>query len=148
MMIVPFNTKGVNDDGYFYGYASVFHVVDHDGDILVQGAFQESLQAWEKKAEKPAMLWQHAPDVTLGTWQAMSEDAYGLVVKGQLDLTLPAARHVQQLVRSGDVKGLSIGFHPLNAVFHNGYRYIHRVDLREISIVTEACNRMACITPF
>lgn len=146
MMVVPLHTKGVNDDGYFYGYASVFSVVDHDGDILIPGAFQETLQAWAQKEQKPDMLWQHAPNVNLGSWTDVAEDDYGLAVKGQLNFSLSSARHVHQLIRRGEVKGLSIGFLPLNTIFHQGYRHIHRVDLREISIVTEACNRMACIT--
>lgn len=146
MLIVPLNTKGMESNGIFYGYASVFNVVDHDGDIIVPGAFKQSLEAWAQCEKKPSMLWQHEQSMEIGTWHDMSEDAYGLVVKGQIDLSHSAGRHVYQLMQTGEVKGLSIGFVPIQAVYRRGNRYICDVDLREISVVSEACNRMACIT--
>lgn len=146
MLVVPLNTKGIESNGIFYGYASVFNVVDHDGDIVVPGAFRQSLEEWTKKKQKPAMLWQHEQNLEIGTWHNMSEDMYGLTVKGQVDLSHSAGRHVYQLMQTGEIKGLSIGFVPLQTVQRRGNRYICGVDLREISIVSEACNRMACIT--
>lgn len=146
MLIVPLNTKGVDSNGLFYGYASVFNIVDYDGDVVVQGAFQSSLQTWQEKKKKPSMLWQHDPHMEIGTWHAIEEDVYGLTVTGQIDLTSKAGQHVYRLVQAGDIKGLSIGFVPLHTFQRNGYRYISDVDLHEVSIVSEACNRMACIT--
>lgn len=146
MLIVPLSTKGVDSHGVFYGYASVFNVVNHDGDILVPGVFQASLASWTQKEKKPAMLWQHEPNVRIGQWHELFEDAYGLAVKGKIDLSLSAGRHTYQMMQTGDVKGLSVGFVSMHALKRHGHRYICEADLCEISIVTEACNRMACIT--
>lgn len=146
MFVIPLCTKNLKEDGFFYGYASVFNVVDHDGDVVVAGAFQKSLDAWESKKEKPLMLWQHEPAVVIGQWHDMSEDIYGLAVRGQIDLSHHAGQHVYHMMQAGDVKGLSIGFVPSNTLKRHGRRYLCEVDLREVSIVTEACNRMACVT--
>ena len=41
---MPFKIKAVQDDGTFAGYGSVFGVVDSYKEIVVAGAFSDSLQ--------------------------------------------------------------------------------------------------------
>lgn len=48
--------KAVNEDGTFSGYASVFNVVESQNDIIVKGAFKDSLN---NKKNDIKLLWQH-----------------------------------------------------------------------------------------
>ncbi|MGL4242662.1 MAG: HK97 family phage prohead protease, partial [Beijerinckiaceae bacterium] len=98
----------VSAEGAFEGYASLFGVVDLGRDLVAAGAFRESLLLKPIRAIK--LLWQHDPAHPLGVWSDIREDARGLRVKGQLDLSVAKAREVHALMRSGAVDGLSIGF--------------------------------------
>ena len=40
----PMEIKEISDEGYFSGYGSVFDVVDDWDDVIVRGAFAETLQ--------------------------------------------------------------------------------------------------------
>ena len=43
MKYLQFKMEGVDDQGIFTGHASVFNVVDLDGDVVEPGAFAEML---------------------------------------------------------------------------------------------------------
>ena len=43
MKYLQFKMEGVDDQGIFTGHASVFNVVDLDGDVVEPGAFAETL---------------------------------------------------------------------------------------------------------
>ena len=48
--------KSLDEGGFFEGYASVFGVQDSDGDVIVKGAFKESLEAHKASGRMPKML--------------------------------------------------------------------------------------------
>jgi len=132
--------KSLTEDGIFEGYASVFNIVDHQKDIIVPGAFQASLPQGEIK-----MLWQHDMEHPIGVWEELSEDAYGLYVKGRLLMDLAKAKEAYTLLKAGVVDGLSIGFVPKKQKTNKETltRYIYDLDLIEISLVTFAANPKA-----
>jgi uncharacterized protein len=126
----------VSTEGAFEGYASLFGVVDLGRDIVVAGAFRETLATRPPRQVK--LLWQHDPSHPLGVWHDIREDGRGLKVRGQLDLSVGKAREVHALMRSGAVDGLSIGFRTerFRKDQSTGVRRLEKLDLWEISIVT------------
>ncbi|SOE17472.1 HK97 family phage prohead protease/HK97 family phage major capsid protein,TIGR01554 [Hoeflea halophila] len=128
--------EDVSGDGSFSGYASLFGAVDLGRDVIEPGAFAASLK--RRGATDVRMLYQHDPDQPIGRWLSIREDARGLHVEGKLALGVARAREVHELMKSGALDGLSIGFQTLRARTEAkaGIRRIMSADLWEISVVT------------
>ncbi|MDR6633743.1 HK97 family phage prohead protease [Phyllobacterium sp. 1468] len=127
--------EAIAQDGSFSGYASLFGEVDLGKDAIEAGAFLKSIQA--RGAAGIRMLWQHDPNQPIGTWTVVREDKRGLYVEGKLAKGVAKASEVLELMRSGAVDGLSIGFKTIKAkAGRGGIRHIHEADLWEISVVT------------
>ncbi len=133
--------------GEFTGYASLFHVRDDAGDIVLPGAFRRTLQ--RLGAAGVRMLWQHDVTKPIGVWREIREDSRGLFVRGELAIGSFAGREVAELIRIGAVDGLSIGFRTLRASRDRlrKARLLHEVELWEISLVTFPMLRSARIRP-
>lgn len=130
-----------DNEGFITAYASVFDVVDYDGDKVQKGAFIESL-----KTKTPVMLWNHDSSQPIGKWMKISEDEKGLYVEGQLLINeSEKANEVYKLIKSGAISGLSIGFTVDDYTYDGDNRSIKRVTLFEISIVSIPCNDEARI---
>jgi HK97 family phage prohead protease len=126
----------VGEDGTFSGYASLFGKTDLGNDRVVKGAFARSI-----KTRKPSgirMLFQHNPDKPIGVWEELREDHRGLFVRGRITKDVANGAEVLNLMRSGALDGLSIGFKTKRARSDkkSGIREILEVDLWEISVVT------------
>jgi HK97 family phage prohead protease len=136
LKFTPLDLKQVEPDGTFAGYASLFNTEDMGRDIVLPGAFRDSLAA--RGATGIKMLFQHKPDEPIGVWESLKEDARGLFVRGRLMLDVARAREVLSLMRSGALDGLSIGFRAVTGQrdARTGIRRLAKVDLWEISIVT------------
>lgn len=128
--------EDVSGDGHFSGYASLFGAVDLGRDVIEPGAFTASLK--RRGAADVRMLYQHDPDQPIGRWLSIREDQRGLHVEGKLALGVARAREVHELMKSGALDGLSIGFQTLRARTEAkaGVRRILSADLWEISVVT------------
>lgn len=128
--------KQVTLDGEFEGYASLFHREDLGRDIVMPGAFRETLRKRGTGGVK--MLFQHDPNQPIGVWQRIYEDARGLFAKGRIMTELAKGREVLSMMRAGAINGLSIGFRTVNGLRdkRSGVRRLKIVDLWEISIVT------------
>ena len=126
----------IDEEGVFEGYASVFQREDLGKDIVLPGAFGESLKA--RPPSSVRMLYQHDPLEPIGVWQDIREDGQGLLVRGKLSLSVPRARDIHSLMRDGAIDGLSIGFTPLGGKRDRktGIRRLEKIDLWEISVVT------------
>lgn len=137
-----FQIKAVSDDGHFSGYASVFDVVDGDYDVVLKGAFSESLDAWVAKKSLPALLWQHRQAEPIGVYTKMAEDSVGLYVEGKLALKTVKGAEAYELMKMGAVTGLSIGFVSRDDSYDRvtGVRTLKKVDLWEVSVVTFPAN--------
>ena len=122
--------------GVFVGYASLFGERDGTGDIVMPGAFRQSLRA--RGPENIRMLFQHDPAEPIGTWLELRENARGLHVVGRLDGNVQRGRELTSLLETGGLDGLSIGFRTVAASRDRatGGRRLTRVDLWEISLVT------------
>lgn len=132
----PLALGEVGASGLFEGYASLFGLADLGGDVVVPGAFSESLR--RRGAIQIKMLWQHDPAEPIGAWLAIEEDGKGLKVKGRLNLAVSRAREILALMSDGQVDGLSIGFRTQRAFQdrQTGLRHLQKIDLWEISLVT------------
>jgi hypothetical protein len=128
--------KSADADGTFEGYASLFNREDLGHDIVLPGAFRESLATRGPRGIK--LLFQHDANQPIGVWTTLEEDGRGLFAQGRLMREVAKAREVMALMRAGALDGLSIGFKTVKARRDraSGVRRIEKIDLWEISVVT------------
>lgn len=140
-----FELKAINDDGTFEGYGSVFGVKDSYDEIVMQGAFAESLAQHKSKGSMPALLWQHRSGEPVGVYTGMEEDTIGLKVTGQLALKTTRGAEAYELLKMKAISGLSIGFVTREDAYDRvtRIRTLKRVDLWEVSLVTFPANDAA-----
>jgi HK97 family phage prohead protease len=129
----------------FEGYASTYGNVDLGDDIIMEGAFTESL----KQDPNVNILWQHKMSEPIGTSVMLFEDNIGLYVKAKLpkDDDLVRGRVMPQM-KAGSIKEMSIGFIIEDYQIEGEIRKILKVKLFEISLVTKAMNPKALVTGF
>jgi HK97 family phage prohead protease len=118
------------------GYASHFHKPDQSGDIILPGAFRQSLV--ERGTSQVRMLFNHDVAEPIGIWKKLREDAQGLWVEGELTPGAMRSDDLEKLISHGAIDGFSIGFVAQKTARekHTGRRLISKLDLWEISIVT------------
>lgn len=128
--------KSVADDGRFEGYASLFGKADLGRDVVLPGAFSDSLKRRGSGGVK--LLFQHDPAEPIGTWELLEEDKKGLRCVGRLMPEIRRAAEILALMRAGALDGLSIGFRVVRSDRDRaaGLRRLQAVDLWEISVVT------------
>lgn len=133
------NDKG--DAKVFEAYGSTFGNVDSYDDVVMKGAFTETLQK-----RKPKILYQHDTSRLPAIFTAGEEDDNGLLVRGEfLDTTL--GRDVYKEVKSGAINAMSIGYSVNESEYdERGVRLIKSVDLYEVSFVTFPANEQALVT--
>lgn len=147
-----------NDSMSFAGYASVFNVVDDYGDVIVPGAFAESLAESRRNGRWPLMFLNHGvfaggfDYVPIGVWTDMAEDGKGLYVEGKLADT-ERGREVYALMKMKPrpaLDGLSIGYNPKRWTSgtkpKEPRRTLEAVDLIEVSVVSLPANPKAKVT--
>jgi len=135
-----FDIKAAKGDRVVEGYGAVFGNKDRVNDIIMVGAFKESLGAIH-----PKMLKQHDMYCVIGTWDEVREDAKGLYVKGTLANTTHG-NDMYELVKMGAIDSLSIGYRVTDAEYEDDLRIIRKADLFEVSFVTFPANEQARIT--
>ncbi|WP_404713187.1 HK97 family phage prohead protease [Sphingomonas sp. MMS24-J13] len=151
---VRLDIKSVGDDGTIEGYGSIFGNVDSYGEIVLPGAFTQSLVDAKRKGNRIKMLWQHDSTVPIGVWDDLAEDAKGLWVKGKLAIGdgtpqnpgVTAAREAYALLKADAIDGLSIGYRTIKAepaAGKPGILNLVTLALREVSLVTFAANDRA-----
>lgn len=140
---VPTLEVRAEQSGTVEGYGSIFNGRDSHGDVVLPGAFHQSLQKG-----MPLMLWAHDQSKPVGRWESGIEDDRGLLVKGRLNLKTQAGQDAFEHLRAGDLSGLSIGFTlPRDGWRMEGdTRYLSRVDLAEVSLVSLPSNAAARVT--
>lgn len=136
------DTKDVNENGEFEGYASVWNIVDQGGDKVLPGAFTSGLVKAKNEGRFIPMLWQHDRTRPIGKWLDISEDTRGLYVKGRLLIGKVAqATEAHELLLEAALGGLSIGYRvPLGGAEEDekarGVWLLKEIQLIEISLVT------------
>jgi len=141
---IPFELKEVvNVEGGGWevaGYASTFGgEPDAYGDVIVAGAFVESIAA-----RKTKFLYEHM--VPIGRELEIREDARGLFGRWSIVDTAHGT-DAYKLIKAGVLDSLSIGYFTEDAEFReDGVRLLRKVDLYEVSCVAIPANTSAVIT--
>jgi HK97 family phage prohead protease len=129
-------------DGYrFKGYLSTFNNVDLGDDVVLPGAFADSLAQ-----RKPRHLYQHDSARPVGVFTTLREDEKGLYVEGLLAKGNRDAEDLAALLKIGAIDSMSIGYSlPDKDSFElrDGIRYLKKIDLWEGSWVTFPMNPLA-----
>jgi len=126
----------IDADGAVEGYASLFGEIDQARDMVMRGAFADTLA--RRGVNRIPMLFQHGPAEPIGVWLELREDARGLLARGRLIPEVARARELLSLLSAGAIDGLSIGFKTVKGAIdpRTRVRRLIAVDLWEISIVT------------
>ena len=126
----------IDADGTVEGYASLFGEIDQARDMVMRGAFADTLAA--RGLRRIPMLFQHDPSEPVGIWLELREDHRGLFARGRLIPDVTRGRELLSLLRAGAIDGLSIGFRTAKARIdpRTRIRRLYAVDLWEVSIVT------------
>jgi uncharacterized protein len=138
---VKLNVKSLDEQGRFAGLASVFGNVDLGGDVVVAGAFSKSLS--DRGSEVP-ILWQHDTRSPIGLGK-LKETNSGLLIEGQLVMSVSRAREAYDLMKARVLKGLSIGYDTVKSDVQGGIRYLKELKLFEVSLVSIPMNEMATV---
>lgn len=143
-----FEVKAYDEDAEYFtfeGYASTFGNVDYGDDVIVKGAFIESL----KENSQVPILWQHQMSNPIGVSIQLIEDDKGLFIKGRLprDDRDVSGKVIPQM-KVGSIKEMSIGFFTEESDMIDSIRYIKKIMLYEVSLVTKAMNNKAKVENF
>lgn len=145
---LPFEVKEINEDSEYFtfeGYASTFGNIDLGDDIIVRGAFSETL----RKNSVVPVLWQHQMSEPVGKSITLYEDDKGLYIKAILPKsdTLVSGRIIPQM-KVGSIREMSIGFMTRDSEMEKGVRLLKEIELFEVSLVTKAMNPQALVSGF
>jgi hypothetical protein len=120
---VQIKAAGTEDglaEGQFRAVVSVFGNKDAYGDVVVPGAFKDTLSEWEATGDKIPVYWSHQmqdPDFNVGWVESAKETDQGLEVTAQLDLedgASPKARQVYRLLKGRRVTQFSFAYDVLD----------------------------------
>lgn len=142
--------KAVSDEGVIEGYGSTFGgPPDLGGDIVLPGAFADTLAEHKRKGTMPLMFFGHqSSNLTIGNWEDMAEDGKGLWGQGQLDMEDPFASKIHRKLKRKEMRGLSIGYEVKSSkpdAKRPGVRLLEKLDLWEVSIVNLPMNQRAAV---
>ena len=130
-------------------YASIYNVVDHHRDVIVKGAFANTIKHYHHhKQPNIPLLWQHDVAKPIGKIIHMQEDDIGLLASAIIDNAIVQGKEAISLLQNGILSAFSIGF--FTRKFRNSpqnIRYIYDIDLKEVSLVTLPSNGYAKILP-
>lgn len=150
----PVLLKAVGDEqeGVFEAIVSVFGNKDSYGDVIIPGAFAESLAEWSAKGDPIPVYWSHRmddPDYNIGHVLEGKEllpgdtalperlrDLGGLWVKVQLDLDEDAkkSRQVYRLLKGRRVTQFSFAYDVLDAAWAKSEDLGEYFELRKLHI--------------
>lgn len=150
-MTMSIKSAGGESEGLFTGYAAVFGNRDRHGDIVVKGAFEETLKSYGVDGAGIPCYWAHNlndPEMNIGSTVKAFEDEHGLRVDVQLDMSNPKAVYVDRLIKSGRVGTMSFTFEVVEGGWSDGDKdayLITKVNLFEVSVVAVPANAEAAI---
>lgn len=142
--------KAVSDAGVIEGYGSTFGgAPDLGGDVVLPGAFADTLAEHKRKGTMPLMFFGHqSNNLTIGNWEDMAEDGKGLWVQGSVDVEDPMGLRVHRALKRKAMKGLSIGYETRDSEQDEkrpGVRILKEVKLWEVSPVNFPAQQRAAV---
>ncbi len=144
--------------GTISGYLGHFHNVDSQLDVILPGAFTQTIK--DAKARRAAqqldwlfpLLWNHDFSILpVGGIADAWEDAKGLMIRASLNLGTQMGKEMYESCRAGFTPKMSIGYKTLQSEFVKGadgkmVRQLKEIQLMEGSIVNFPANDLAQIT--
>lgn len=135
-------------EGQFTAYASVFGNKDSYGDVVVKGAFENTLAEWAAKDSVIPLLFGHRlddPDFNIGHVIEAKEDEHGLLVTGQLDLDTPKGQATYRLLKGKRIDQMSFAYDvrdggPVKRGDEEFYE-LRELALYEVSVVPIGANQ-------
>jgi HK97 family phage prohead protease len=129
--------KVVNEEkGIVEAYVSIFGNIDSYGDIILRGAFLESLA---KKL--PKFVWSHNWEIPIGKILEAKEDDKGVYIKAQFNLETQRGKEAYSDLKFGSFDEFSIGLRVLDWEYDEaGHRVIKKAKLYEASPVLAGAN--------
>lgn len=134
------------DDEFIHleGLASTFGNVDSQNDIIVQGAFTDTLVNSDIKIK---LLNQHRSDQPIGLVESAIQNGEGLFIKAIMPKKNSQVQDLLPLLKMGAIANFSIGYSVKDSEFTDeGIRLLKEIELHEVSIVTFPANDKANIT--
>jgi len=134
--------------GQMRAYASVFGNVDSYGDVVIKGAFANTLAEWRKSGRTIPLLYGHNmtdPNMNIGAVLEAEEDERGLKITAEFDDD-DLAQKVYRLVKAGRVAELSFAFDTIKSAFledpnrPDAFRELQELKLYECSVVPIGAN--------
>lgn len=134
--------KAAGDAWEVSGYAATYGNTDLGGDVILPGAFDESL----KSGRKVRFLYAHDHRQVLGVPVKLHSDDKGLFGRFKISKTR-LGEEVHQLLKDGALDSFSIGFIPTDVEFDDAdIRKLKSIDLLETSVVAMPMNPQALVT--
>lgn len=134
--------KAAGDAWAVEGYASTYGNLDLGGDVVLKGAFDESLRT----NPKVRFLLAHDQSQILGPKLELKSDDHGLFGRFKISKT-PLGQYTHELLKDDALDSFSIGYIPVDFEFDDsGARVLKQVELLEVSVVAMAMNPKALVT--
>src|SRR4051794_33850591 len=117
---------------------SAFNNVDLQGDRVVPGAFEKSLEKWKASGNPIPFIWSHQwqdPMAHLGVVRDAHETPTGLEVRAEIDDSTPFAKQVLRLLRERRVTEFSFAFDIAPGGERrgkDGANELHQLDIIEV----------------
>lgn len=147
-----FEVKADVETRIIKGWASVFNVIDLGRDMMMPGAFKDSIK--RRKGLIP-ILWQHRSDKAIGTPRILEErkdgKTHGLYFESNPLSKTQTADEALVLIKDKVVTGASVGIKVTKRMWVDAdeekgtqdYREIHKAELFEFSPVSLPMNESA-----
>ncbi len=142
--IVHKNYNGLSrhdNEGYLHALVSTFSEKDSHGDIIMPGAFKESIHRCKKNKKFPPGLYQHDVKLPVAKTVDAWEDDVGLHVIAKFNLDTQRGRDTFSDIKAGILTEYSIGFRIIDFKNKGNSREIYQVDWMEWSPVFMGANR-------
>ena len=141
------------DNGIVEGYASTWtKTPDSYGDIVIKGAFTETLKKRKATGHPFPLCFNHDFDQIIGAVAEAEEDDFGLKIKASF-LNTALAQEKRELVKEGIVWQFSFAYSVLGSEEPTAeekkqgiYQKLTKLDLYEVSLVPVPANQTAIVT--
>lgn len=141
------------ENGVVEGYASTWtKTPDSYGDIVIKGAFTETLKKRKATGHPFPLCFNHDFDQIIGAVFEAYEDDYGLKIRASF-LNTPAAQEKRELVKEGIVWQFSFAYSVLGSEAPTEeekkqgiFQKLTKLDLYEVSLVPVPANQTAIVT--
>ena len=142
-----------DENGIVEGYASTWtKTPDSYGDIVIKGAFKETLKKRKATGHPFPLCFNHDFDQIIGAVFEAEEDDYGLKIRASF-LNTPAAQEKRELVKEGIVWQFSFAYSVLGSEAPTEeekkqgiFQKLTKLDLYEVSLVPVPANQTAIVT--